>query len=169
MLFGDYHPSWWLKDHPHMSASGKVASNRGRRTASTGTPAAKGGQSHKSKKRAAPSRDSPTRALKKTRTSAAKACRGVLILESAVKRPLPVKESVIQGVSAAIIKKPIRKTRAGKRTFVPPAFPIMSTSIAARVAARKSTRNIVYYEKRVSVPTIVPLFIHQHAFPMVLT
>jgi hypothetical protein len=53
MLFGDHHPSWWLKDHPHVSATGKVASNRGKRTASTGTPTAKGGQSSKSKKRAA--------------------------------------------------------------------------------------------------------------------
>jgi hypothetical protein len=76
-----------------------------------------------------------------------------------------MKENVVQRVSAPIIKKPIRKTRAGKRTFVPPAFSIVSTSIALR----KSTRNIVYSEKRVNVPALVPLFIHQHAFPMVLT
>ena len=58
MLVGDHHPSWWLKDHPHLSAPGKVASNRGRRTASAGIPTANGGQSSKSKKREALSRDS---------------------------------------------------------------------------------------------------------------
>uniref|UniRef100_A0A2N9EUF0 Aminotransferase-like plant mobile domain-containing protein n=1 Tax=Fagus sylvatica TaxID=28930 RepID=A0A2N9EUF0_FAGSY len=100
------------------------------------------------------------RASKKKRTSAARAGRRVLILETAVKSPLPMKESVVQRVSAPIIKKPIRKTRAGKRTFVPPAFSIVSTSIALR----KSTRNIVYSEKRSKqrvdtlnrVPIVIP-------------
>ena len=81
MLFGDHHPSWWLKDHPHVSAPGKVASNKGRRTASAGTPIAKGGQSSKSKKREAPSMDSPTQASKKKKTMAGQASRGVLILD----------------------------------------------------------------------------------------
>ena len=160
MLFGDHHPSWWLKDHPHVSATGKVASNRGRKTASAGTPTAKGGQSSQSKKRVAPNRNSPTQASKKKRTSATRASKGVLILDTAAKSPLPMKESVVQGVSTPIIKKPIRKTRAEKRTFVPPTFPIVSTSIAARVAMCKSTRNILYSEKRVSVPALVLLFIH---------
>ena len=71
-----------------------------------------------------------------------------------------MKESAAQGVSAPVSKKPIKKTRAGKRTFVPPAFPSVSTSIAARVATHKSTRNIVYSEKRVSVSAFVLLFIH---------
>ena len=145
MLFGDHHPSWWLKDHPHVSASGKVASNRRRKTAFAGTPTAKGGQSSKFKKRAAPSRDSLAQASKKKRTLGAKAGRGVLILETAIKSPLPMKESAVQGVSAPMTKKPIRKTRVRKRTFVPPAFPSIPTSIGARIATCKSTRNIVCF------------------------
>ena len=84
MLFDDHHPSWWLKDHPQVSTPRKVASNRGRRTAFASTPTAKGGQSSKSKKREAPSRDSLTQALKKKKTTAARAGRGVLILETFV-------------------------------------------------------------------------------------
>ena len=71
-----------------------------------------------------------------------------------------MEENVAQGVSAPVSKRPIRKTRAGKKTFVPPTFPSIPTSIGARIIARKSTRSIVYSEKRVSVFTFVPLFIH---------
>uniref|UniRef100_A0A2N9H9S1 CCHC-type domain-containing protein n=1 Tax=Fagus sylvatica TaxID=28930 RepID=A0A2N9H9S1_FAGSY len=35
--------------------------------------------------------------------------------------PLPVEESTAQGVSASMIKRPVRKIRAGKRTFAAPA------------------------------------------------
>uniref|UniRef100_A0A2N9FDZ1 Aminotransferase-like plant mobile domain-containing protein n=1 Tax=Fagus sylvatica TaxID=28930 RepID=A0A2N9FDZ1_FAGSY len=68
---------------------------------------------------------------------------GMLLLE-----PSPAGESAAQGVSAPASKKTVRKTRAGKRTFVPPAFPSAPSSIAARVAARKSSRGVVYSEKR---------------------
>ena len=71
-----------------------------------------------------------------------------------------MEKSAAQRVSAPVSKRLIRKTRAGKKTFVPPAFSSMPTSIGARIAARKSTRNIVYYEKGVSVSAFVPLFIH---------
>jgi hypothetical protein len=43
MIFGNHHPPLWLRDHPHVPAPGKVASNRGRRTASVGTSTAKKG------------------------------------------------------------------------------------------------------------------------------
>jgi hypothetical protein len=51
MTFGNHHPPLWLRDHPHIPAPGKVASSRGRRTASVGTPVAKEKQSNRSKKR----------------------------------------------------------------------------------------------------------------------
>uniref|UniRef100_A0A2N9FSB1 Aminotransferase-like plant mobile domain-containing protein n=1 Tax=Fagus sylvatica TaxID=28930 RepID=A0A2N9FSB1_FAGSY len=95
-----------------------------------------------------PSKDSSTRASKKKKTTAARASRGVIILDTAAQDPLLVEKSAAQGVFAPMSKKPMRKTRAGKRTFVPPAFPSVPTSIAARVAARKSTHGIVYSKKR---------------------
>ena len=136
-----------------------MASSRGRRTASTGTPSAKEKQSSRSKKREAPSKDSPAQASMKKKRSAAKASRGVIILGTATQDPLPVEKSAAQGVSALVNKKPVRKTRVGKRTFVPPAFPSVPTSIAAWVAARKSTRGIIYSEKRVSVFILASLFV----------
>ena len=72
-------------------------------------------------------------------------------MKTAVQSPSPAGESSAQGVSAPVSKKPVRKTRAGKRTFVPPAFSSVPSSIAARVAARKLSRSVVYSEKRVSV------------------
>jgi hypothetical protein len=65
MTYGNHHPPLWLKDHPHIPAPGKVPSSRGRRTTSVGTPTAKGKQSSKSKKREAPSKDSPAQASKR--------------------------------------------------------------------------------------------------------
>uniref|UniRef100_A0A2N9EFT5 Aminotransferase-like plant mobile domain-containing protein n=1 Tax=Fagus sylvatica TaxID=28930 RepID=A0A2N9EFT5_FAGSY len=135
-------------DHPHVAAPGKVPSSRGRRTASAGTPAAKGKQSSKSKKREAPSKDSPAQASKRMKTTAGRVSKEVLVLKTAVQDPLPAGEIAAQGVSAPVSKKAVRKTRAGKRTFVPPAFPSAPSSIAARVAARKSSRGVVYSEKR---------------------
>uniref|UniRef100_A0A2N9ED66 Aminotransferase-like plant mobile domain-containing protein n=1 Tax=Fagus sylvatica TaxID=28930 RepID=A0A2N9ED66_FAGSY len=120
VIYDNHHPPLWLRDHPHIPTPGKVPSNSGRRTASAGTPAAKRKQSSKSKKRETPSKDSPAQVSKKKKTRA----------------------------SAPVIKKPVRKTRAGKRTFIPPAFPSAPSSIAARIAARKSTRSVVYSEKR---------------------
>jgi hypothetical protein len=160
MIYGTHHPPLWLRDHPHIPAPGKVASNRGRRTTSVGTLAAKGKQSSKSKKREAPSKDSPAQASKKKKINATKGSREVLVLKTAVQNPSPAGESVAQRVSTPASKKPVRKTRAGKRTFVLPAFPSALTSIAARVTERKSTRGIVYSEKRVSVFILASLFVN---------
>jgi hypothetical protein len=160
MIFGNHHPPLCVRDHPHIPALGKVASSRGRRTAPTGTPTAKEGQSTRSKKRGAPSRDSPAQSSKKKKISAARGSKEVLVLKTAVQDPLPAGESAAQGVSAPVSKKPIRKTRAGKRTFVPLAFPSALTSIAARVAVHKSTRGIVYSEKRVSVFILASLLVN---------
>jgi hypothetical protein len=151
MTYGNHHPPLWLRDHPHIPALGKVSSSRGRRTASAGTPTAKGKQSSKSKKREAPSKDSLAQASKRKKTTADRVGREVLVLKAAVQDPLPARESAAQGVSAPVSKKPVRKTRAGKRTFVPPAFPSVPSSIVARVSARKSSQDVVYFEKIVSV------------------
>ncbi len=137
-----------------------MPSSRGRRTAPVGTPAAKERQSSKSKKREAPSKDSPAQASKKKKTSATKGSREVIVLKTAFQNTSPAGESAVQGVSAPVSKKLIRKTRAGKRTFVPPAFPNVPTSIAARVAARKSIRSVVYSERRVSIFIIASLFVN---------
>uniref|UniRef100_A0A2N9FU85 Aminotransferase-like plant mobile domain-containing protein n=1 Tax=Fagus sylvatica TaxID=28930 RepID=A0A2N9FU85_FAGSY len=99
VIHGSPHPPLWLRDHPHVAASGKAPSSRGKRN-----------------------------------------------VAPAVLHWL--EEDVPQGVSAPISKKPVKKTRAGKKTFVPPAFPSAPSSIAARVAVRKSSRGGVYSEKR---------------------
>jgi hypothetical protein len=158
VIYSNHHPPLWLRDHPHISAPGKVPSSRGRKIASTGTPTAKGKQSSKSKKREAPSKDSLAQASKKKRTSATKGSKETLVLKTAAQNPSLARESTAQGVSAPTSKKPVRKTRAGKRTFVPPAFPSAPSSIAASVAARKSTRSVVYSEKRVSFFILASLF-----------
>jgi hypothetical protein len=151
VIHGNHHPLLWLRDHPHVSAPGKVPSSRGRRTASTGTPAVKRKKPGRSKKREAPSKDSPAQASKKKKTSVTKGSKEALVLKTTVTSPPLAGEDIPQGVSAPVSKKLVRKTRAGKRTFVPPAFPSAPSSIAARVAARKSSRDVVYSEKRVSV------------------
>jgi hypothetical protein len=77
MIYGNHHPPLWLRDHPHIPAPRKVASSKGRRPASAGTSATKGKQSSKSKKREAPSKDSPAQASKKRKQmplGAAKKC-----------------------------------------------------------------------------------------------
>ena len=158
VIHGNPHPLLWLRDHPHVAAPGKVPSGRGRRTASAGTSAVKRKQTERSKKREAPSKGSPARASKKKKTSATKGSKEVLILKTTVTSPPLAGEDTPQGVSAPVSKKPIRKTRARKRTFVPPAFPSAPSSIAARVAARKSSRGVVYSEKRVSVLIPASLF-----------
>jgi hypothetical protein len=86
MIYGDHHPPLWLRDHSHVPTLEKIASNRGRRTALTNTLTAKKGQSNRSKKREALSRDSPTKASKKKKTTAARASgsRGVVIQEATV-------------------------------------------------------------------------------------
>jgi hypothetical protein len=68
----------------------------------------------------------------------------------------------VMGIAAGEIPtiNPFLRTKARKRTFVSPAFPSAPTSIAARVAARKSTRGIVYSEKRVSVIILASLFVN---------
>jgi hypothetical protein len=151
VLHGSPHPPLWLRDHPHVAAPGKVPSSRGRRTASASTPTIKRKQPDRSKKGEATSKDSPVQASKRIKTTTGRVSKEVLALKTAVPDPLPTDETVAQEVSAPVSKKPVRKTRAGKKTFVPPAFPSAPASIAARVAVRKSGRGIVYSEKRVSV------------------
>jgi hypothetical protein len=158
MIFGDHHPPLWLRDHPHVPAPRKVAFSRGRKTVPIGTPTAKKRKSGRSKKRKAPSRDSPTKASKKKKTAAARAggSRGVVIQEAAIQDPLPVEESVAQGVSAPVSNRLIRKTRARRKTStIPP-----PSSLPASAIVRKSTRDIVYSERRVSVFTFALLFIN---------
>uniref|UniRef100_A0A2N9FAE9 Aminotransferase-like plant mobile domain-containing protein n=1 Tax=Fagus sylvatica TaxID=28930 RepID=A0A2N9FAE9_FAGSY len=148
VLRGSPHPPLWLRDHPHVAAPGKVPSSRGRRTASASTPTIKRKQPDRSKKGEATSKDSPVQASKRIKTTTGRVSKEVLALKTAVPDPLPTDETVAQEVSAPVSKKPVRKTRAGKKTFVPPAFPSAPASIAARVAVRKSGRGIVYSEKR---------------------
>ena len=160
VIYRNHHPPLWLRDHPHISAPGKVPSSRGRRTAFAGTPTAKGKQSNKSKKREAPSKDSLAQASKKRKISAAKSSKKVLVLKTTVQRPSPARESTVQGVSAPTSKKPVRKTRVGKKNFVSVAFPSVPSSITARVAARKSTRSVVYSKKRVNVFILASSFVN---------
>uniref|UniRef100_A0A2N9I300 Aminotransferase-like plant mobile domain-containing protein n=1 Tax=Fagus sylvatica TaxID=28930 RepID=A0A2N9I300_FAGSY len=94
------------------------------------------------------SKDSPAQASKRVKTTAGRVSKEALVLKTAVQDPVPADETAAEEVSAPVSKKPVRKTRAGKKTFVPPAFPSAPASIAARVAARKSGRGIVYSEKR---------------------
>uniref|UniRef100_A0A2N9ETF3 Aminotransferase-like plant mobile domain-containing protein n=1 Tax=Fagus sylvatica TaxID=28930 RepID=A0A2N9ETF3_FAGSY len=145
---GSPHSPLWLRGHPHVAAPGKVPSSRGRRTASVGISALKRKQPDRSKKGEAVSKDFPVRASERKKTSATKGSKEVLTLKTAVTGPPPAEENIPQGVSAPICKKPVRKTRAGKRTFVPPAFPSAPSSIAARVAARKSSRGVIYSKRR---------------------
>ena len=158
VIHGSPHPLLWLRDHPHVAAPGKVPSSRGRRTASAGISAVKRKQPDRSKKGESASKDSPVQASKKKKISATKGSKEVLTLKTAVASPPLAGEDIPQGVSALVSKKPVRKTRTGKRTFVPPAFPSAASSITAHVAARKSSRGVVYSEKRVSVFTLVSLF-----------
>ena len=158
VIHGNHHLPLWLRDHPHVSAPGKVPSSRGRRIASVGTPAVKRKQPGRSKKREAPSKDSLAQASKKKKISATKGSKEALVLKTAVTSPPLAGEDIAQGVSAPVSKKPARKTRAGKRTFIPPAFPSAPSSIAARVVACKSSRGVVYSEKRVSVFILASLF-----------
>uniref|UniRef100_A0A2N9FUD6 Aminotransferase-like plant mobile domain-containing protein n=1 Tax=Fagus sylvatica TaxID=28930 RepID=A0A2N9FUD6_FAGSY len=115
----------------------------------TGASAAKRKQPERSSKGETPSKDSPARASKRQKASAMKGSKETLVLKAAAAASPPLTgEDVPQGVSAPISKRTMKKTRAGKKTFVPPAFPGAPSSIAARVAARKSSRGVVYSEKR---------------------
>jgi hypothetical protein len=160
VIHGSPHPPLWLRDHPHVAAPGKVPSSRGRRIASAGSPAVKRKQPDRSKKSEVSNKNSPVQAYKKKKISAAKGSKEVLVLKTAVASPPPAGEDVPQGVSAHASKKPMKKTRAGKRTFVPPAFPSAPSSIAARIAASKLSRGVVYSEKRVSVIIPTSLFVN---------
>jgi hypothetical protein len=161
VTYGNHHTPLWLRDHPHVSAPRKMPSSRGRRTTSAGTPAVKRKQLDRSKKSEVPSKDSPVRASKKKKTSVTKGSKEVLILKTAVASPPLAGEDIAQEVSAPVSKKPVRKTRAGKKTFVSPAFPRAPSSIAARIAARKSSQGVVYSEGRVSVFTLISFFFCQ--------
>ena len=152
VIYGNHHPPLWLRDHPHIAAPGKVPSSKGKRNVSAGTPTAvKRKQLDRSKKGEAASKESPAQTSKKQKMSATKSSKEVLTLKTAIVDPPPAEEDIPEGVSAPVSRKPVRKTRAGKRTFVPPVFPSAPTSIAARVAARKSAHGVVYSERRVSV------------------
>ena len=153
-------PPLWLRDHPHIVAPGKVPSSRGKRNVSAVTSAVKRKQPDRSKKGKAASKDSPAQASKKQKTSATKRSKEVLTLKTTVADPPSAEEDIPEGVSAPVSRKPVRKTRAGKRTFVPPTFPSAPSSIAACVAARKSSRGIVYSEKRVSVFMLASLIVN---------
>jgi hypothetical protein len=146
MTFGDHHPPLWLSEHPNVPAPRKVASSRGRRIVPIGTPTAKKGKSGRSKKREAPSSDSPAKASKKKKTIAATAggSRGVVIQEAAVQGPFLVEESASQGVSAPVSKRPVRKTRAGKENLYCPTF-FKSASICC--CAQISSRHCLLREK----------------------
>jgi hypothetical protein len=41
VIHGSPHPPLWLRDHPHVAASGKAPSSRGKRNVPAGTSAAK--------------------------------------------------------------------------------------------------------------------------------
>ena len=137
MTFGDHHPPLWLREHPNVPTPRKVASSKGRRTLSIGTPIAKKGKSGKSKKREAPSSDSPAKASKKKRTATATAggSRGVVIQEPTAQGSFPVEESSSQGVSAPMSKRPVRKIRAVRKTSTTPP----SSSLPASAIVHKST------------------------------
>jgi hypothetical protein len=158
MTFSDPHHPLWLSEHLNVPAPRKVASSRGRRIVPIGTPTAKKGKSGKSKKREASSSDSPATASKKNKTAAATAggSRGVVIQEAVAQGPFLIEESASQGVFAPVSKRPIRKTRAGRKTSTAPPF----LSLPASAAVRKSARDIVYSERRVSVSMFVLLFIN---------
>jgi hypothetical protein len=152
VIYSNHHPPLWLRDHAHIAAPGKVPSSKGKMNVSAGTPTAvKRKQPDRSKKGEAVSKDSPAQASKKQKTSATKGSKEVLTLKTVVVDPPPAEEDIPEGVSAPVSRKPVRKTRAGTRTFVPPTFLSAPLSIAARVAARKSSRGVVYSEKRVRV------------------
>uniref|UniRef100_A0A2N9H6Y4 Aminotransferase-like plant mobile domain-containing protein n=1 Tax=Fagus sylvatica TaxID=28930 RepID=A0A2N9H6Y4_FAGSY len=78
VIHGSPHPPLWLRDHPHVAASGKAPSSRGRRIAPAGTSAAKRKQPDRSKKGEAPNKDSPARASKRKKTSATKGSKEAL-------------------------------------------------------------------------------------------
>ena len=158
MTFGDHHPSLWLREHSNVLVPWKVASSKGRRTVPTGTPTAKKGKSGRFKKREAPSKDSPAKASKKKKTAVATAggSRGAVIQEPAVQGPFLVEEIASQGVSTPVSKRPIRKTKAGRKTSTAPP----SSSLPTSATARKSARDIAYFERRVSVSIFVLLFIN---------
>uniref|UniRef100_A0A2N9GE40 Aminotransferase-like plant mobile domain-containing protein n=1 Tax=Fagus sylvatica TaxID=28930 RepID=A0A2N9GE40_FAGSY len=121
---GSPHPPLWLRDHPHVAASGKAPSSRGKRNVPTGASAAKRKQPERSSKGETPSKDSPARASKRQKASAMKGSKETLVLKAAAAASPPLTgEDVPQGVSAPISKRTVKKTRAGKKTFVPPAFP----------------------------------------------
>uniref|UniRef100_A0A2N9HQI6 Aminotransferase-like plant mobile domain-containing protein n=1 Tax=Fagus sylvatica TaxID=28930 RepID=A0A2N9HQI6_FAGSY len=81
-------------------ADRQMPSSRGKKTASAGTPAVKRKQPGRSKKREAPSKDSPAQASKKKKTSATKGGKEVLVLKTAVTSPPLAGEDIAQGVSA---------------------------------------------------------------------
>uniref|UniRef100_A0A2N9EKP5 Uncharacterized protein n=1 Tax=Fagus sylvatica TaxID=28930 RepID=A0A2N9EKP5_FAGSY len=111
---------------------------RGRRIASVGTPAAKWKHSSKSKKREAPSKDSPAQVSKKRKTSAAKSSKEVLVLKTAVQKPSPTGKSTAQGVSAPAISVLWQsKQRADTISRVPIEIPIDPSRVAVKEAGSR--------------------------------
>uniref|UniRef100_A0A2N9H7Z8 Uncharacterized protein n=1 Tax=Fagus sylvatica TaxID=28930 RepID=A0A2N9H7Z8_FAGSY len=104
-----------------------VPSSRGKRNASAGTPTAvKRKQPDRSKKGEAVSKDSPAQASKRVKTTAGRVSKGSI-----------GSEDCCPGSSARLM-----------RLLLKGFLPHTPASIAARVAARKSGRGIVYSEKR---------------------
>ena len=79
-----------------------------------------------------------------------------MIQEVAAQGPLPIEESAAQKVSAPVSKRPVRKTRAGRKTYATPP----SSSLQASAVACKSARDIVCSERRVTVSPISLLFVN---------
>ena len=71
-----------------------------------------------------------------------KGSKGTLVLEAAAASPPLAGEDIPQGVSAPISKRPVKKTRAGKRTFVPPHFQVrhhLLLHVSPRVSHREAS------------------------------
>uniref|UniRef100_A0A2N9FFS5 Aminotransferase-like plant mobile domain-containing protein n=1 Tax=Fagus sylvatica TaxID=28930 RepID=A0A2N9FFS5_FAGSY len=117
---GSPHPPLWLRDHPHVAASGKAPSSRGKRNVPAGTPAAKRKQPERSNKGEAPSKDSPARASKRQKASATKGSKETLVLEVAAAASPPLAgEDVSQGVSAPISKRTSEEDQSWEEDFCP--------------------------------------------------
>ena len=157
MTFGDHHPPLWLREHPNVPVPRKVTSSKGRRIILIGTPTAKKRKSGRSKKREGPSNDSPAKASKKwTAAATASGSKRVVIQEAVAQGPLPIEKNAAQKVSAPMSKRPVRKTRAGRKTYATPP----SSSLQASAVACKSARDIVCSERRVTVSPISLLFVN---------
>uniref|UniRef100_A0A2N9FCF1 Aminotransferase-like plant mobile domain-containing protein n=1 Tax=Fagus sylvatica TaxID=28930 RepID=A0A2N9FCF1_FAGSY len=150
---GSPHPPLWLRDHPHVAASGKAPSSRGKRNVPTGASAAKRKQPERSSKGETPSKDSPAQASKRQKASAMKGSKETLVLKAAAAASPPLTgEDVPQGVSAPISKRTVKKTRAGKEDFCPSSISSLSKGLTHLVASRLRYRMIWTVHRPVVIP-----------------